>query len=165
MGASTQKMISAIHQIADYRRELEELDRKRSRVLANLIGLLENVSSAERLSEAGHGIAESVLQRKVERISNAWLTILQGLLAFRHFNAGDVERIANGLLKDGKLVKPQSRENIRAQLTLFTKRRMIRRMGGGNYLFLPETKQLLQIRTPRIRKAVPQRGRNSPARE
>lgn len=134
-------------QIATRRSRLATLDRQRATLLAEL------AAYEDALANLSDGSAHVVIpksrsqQKRLLPVSGAWRTILDHLVSFRHFNASDVKLIAQQLHKEGTLKKPQTNDGVRAQLSLYAKKQIIKRLGGGNYRLTDQTKAALTLRS------------------
>jgi hypothetical protein len=132
--------------IIERRQRLIALDRERSAVQAEL-GVYEEMlanlpddptAAAEPTTDSSH------LDDRVKlNITRAWVAILDRLAPFKHFNASEVMLVARELFKEKILSKEQTKDGIRAQLSQYTKRGLIKRLGGGNYRLTEPTKASL----------------------
>ncbi len=128
-------------QIATRRNRLEALDRERAKLTAELAAYEDALTS---VGEGSLQIPKSHShQRRLLPIFGDWRAILENLVEFRHFNASDVKRVAKKLFEAGKLKKAQTSDLVRAQLSLYAKKHLIKRMGGGNYRLTEQTKVAL----------------------
>jgi hypothetical protein len=100
---------------------------------------LTGVTSPSHDLDGGTGGSE----RAQLNISRAWIAILKRLSAYKSFNASDVMVVARELYKDDVIQKPQTTDGIRAQLSLYNKKKIIQRRGAGNYLVSERTKVAL----------------------
>jgi len=131
-------------QIATRRQRLAALDKERAALVGELVAYEDVLANSENepLSETASGGAPLYHALPV---SHAWRTILERMAAFRFFNAGDVELATRTLHNDGKLKKPVTRDGVRAQLSIYTKKGILRRRGGGHYLLTDSTKAALEL--------------------
>ena len=130
-------------QIAARRNRLASLDRERATLIAEL-SAYEDALANEANSSAEFNLRGNYKERERSLpVSKAWRAILQRLADFRHFNASDVKLVAQKLYDDGTLKKPQTNDGVRAQLSLYAKKGIIRRKGGGSYLLTDQTRSAL----------------------
>jgi hypothetical protein len=132
-------------QIASRRKRLAALDRER----ATLVGELTAYEDALAKSTDG-SIDLTEFREPTERnqslpVLRAWLVILQRMADFTHFNASEVMLVARTLYDEGKLRKPQTNDGVRAQLSLYAKKGIIKRIGGGNYRLTHDTRATLGL--------------------
>jgi hypothetical protein len=127
-------MTTSLQQKIEVRRSrIAILDREREQLLIELVEFERALSL--RGTDAAH-------QKPVRPLPvfGAWLAILQSLAEHKRFNAKEVRLVAQKLFSDGVLKKELTRDGVRAQLSLYTKKAIIRRMGGGNYCLTEKTK-------------------------
>lgn len=130
-------MPSSVQQMIEVRRSrIAILDREREQLLVELIEF------ERALSLPG---TQATHQRPVRPLPvlGAWFAILQALAEYKRFNAKEVRLVAQKLFSDGVLKKELTRDGVRAQFSLYTKKGIIRRMGGGNYCLTEKTKNNL----------------------
>jgi hypothetical protein len=132
-------------QIASRRERLAALDSER----AKLVGELTAYQDALANSTDG-SIDLTKLKEPAERyqplpVFQAWLIILQRMADYKHFNASEVMLVARTLYDEGKLRKPQTNDGVRAQLSLYAKKGIIKRIGGGNYQLTDKSKTSLEL--------------------
>lgn len=145
-------------QIAARRSRLASLEKERATLIAEL------TAYEDALANAADGAGQITLpashrhQRQLLPVSSAWRSILQQLAGFKHFNASDVKLIAQKLHSDGTLRKPQTSDGVRAQLSLYAKKQIVKRLGGGNYRLTERTKTALGLRSFAVGEVV---GENS----
>jgi hypothetical protein len=85
------------------------------------------------------------------KVTKAWALILRKLSTYKHFRATDAVLVSREFHKDGKINRIQTSGSARAQLCLLTRKGVIRRLGGGNYIVPDETKRALtQLRAKRL---------------
>jgi hypothetical protein len=137
------------NQIKARRKRLADLDQERSELLDQLlrdVSTLVNQNSKSRRKELLHHPTKEV-EFEPLNISRNWTAILTRLSGFRTFNASEVGLIVRTLRNeeatDEKRMRPQTLGNIRSQLSLLTKRNIIKRLGGGNYRLTEQTKKVL----------------------
>jgi hypothetical protein len=128
-------------QIASRRNRLAALDRERAVLAGEIAAYLDALSKTTDDSiETSPSPKEEILP-----VSKAWRTILTRMSGFTHFNAREVLLAATVLNNEGKLKKPQTREGVRAQLSLYTKKGFLQRLGGGNYRLAEKTRVTLEL--------------------
>lgn len=132
-------------QIATRRSRLASLDTERARLIAELSAYEDALANAAD----GAGPVTILTTRKQRQrllpVSKAWRAILQRLAGFKHFNADDVKLEAQKLYDEGILKKPQTNDGVRAQLSLYAKRGIVKRRGIGSYLLTEQTKNALSL--------------------
>jgi hypothetical protein len=131
-------------QITSRRNRLAALERERA-VLAAEIAAYQDALA--KTAEGSIGLIEtsSTSKEEILPVSKAWRTILTRMAGFTHFNAREVLLAATVLNNEGKLNKPQTREGVRAQLSLYTKKGFLQRLGGGNYRLAEKTRVTLGL--------------------
>jgi hypothetical protein len=125
-------------QIGKRRQRLAAIDTERNQLSAELTALeaaLEH--SQDPANEADLNDANRPKSRLSKRpsfnLSPTWVAILERLSGFQHFNARDVRQIAATLHREQTAIKEQTYGNVRVQFSLYTKRGILKRLGGGNY--------------------------------
>jgi hypothetical protein len=111
-------------QIDDYRKRLIALDKERARLVDELF---RDVATLAKTHANFHG----------------------GEIDFSSFNASDVEIVVRAIRSDEeneeKKMRVQRAGNIRSQLSLLTRKGILKRRGGGNYYVTAQTKKLLDL--------------------
>jgi hypothetical protein len=136
-------------QIANRRDRLSLIDKERALLIAELAAYEDALAHGSSVQLA---VPKSHKGNEL-RVSKAWRAILQRLAEFRHFNASDVKLVAQELYNDGKLKKSQTNDGVRAQLSLYAKRGLVRRRGNGSYLLTEKTKAALLPSSPTLHDA------------
>jgi hypothetical protein len=135
-------------QIASRRQRLAMLDRERAELAGEL------VAYEDALAKSSDGDATNLEAIREPQqslpVSRTWLTILSRLAEFTHFNANDIMLVARALHAENKLPKPQTNDGVRAQLSLFTKKGIIKRRGGGNYQLTDNTRARLETSVEKL---------------
>jgi hypothetical protein len=132
-------------QIETRRSRIATLDRERVALVAEL------TAYEDALANAADGSIQSAIpkshrpQHRLLPVSRAWRLILHRLVDFRHFNGGDVKLVAQELYDESVLRKPQTNDGVRAQLSLYARKGIIKRLGGGNYRLTEGTKAALAL--------------------
>jgi hypothetical protein len=126
-------------QIAIRRGRLAALEKERDKLIIELTAYEDALANAGLVRFA---ISESRSERLLP-VSKAWRAILHRLAEFSDFNASDVSLVAQKLYKEEALRKPLTKDGVRAQLSLYAKKGIIRRRGGGSYLVTEQTKAAL----------------------
>ncbi len=132
-------------QIETRRSRIATLDRERATLIAEL------TAYEDALANAADGSVHITIpksraqQQRLLPVFGAWRTILQRLADFTHFNASDVKLIAQKLYDEETLKKPPTNDGIRAQLSLYAKKGIVKRLGGGNYRLTEQTKAALAL--------------------
>jgi hypothetical protein len=134
-------------QVAARRLRLAALDTQRITVAAELATLEDALAQATDHSIPSTNSPVATVDRSSLSVGTAWLTILERMAEFTHFNASDVGLAASQLYKDEKLKKPLTKDGIRAQLSILTRKRILKRRGGGNYLLTEETRLALGLKS------------------
>jgi hypothetical protein len=129
-------------QIARRRGRLAALEKERATIIAEL------AAYEDALANTGRDDSEAPIVSRVRRqqrlsISKAWRAILGRLVSFKHFNASDVKSVAQQLFAEGRLIKPQTNDGVRAQLSLYAKKGLISRRGNGSYVLTEESRVAL----------------------
>jgi hypothetical protein len=136
--------------IVERRQRLAALDQERSVVAAELGVYEDMLFNLRDDAAASELINESHLDHRVNlNITRAWVAILDRLATFKHFNASEVMLVARELFKEKIITKEQTRDGIRAQLSQYAKKGLIRRLGGGNYRLTESTKASLTLNSSR----------------
>jgi hypothetical protein len=125
------------------RGRLEELDAERK-------ALLEEVSEYEEMLNFELAMPQSeralkAMERRLGNLSPTWLAILSRLLTYKHFRAGDVVLVSNELHEQQDAIKKQKRGNVRFQLSAYAKKKLIERLGGGNYRISEKYRAVLEL--------------------
>jgi hypothetical protein len=134
--------------------EIDLFAQKRSRLASfdkeQLVDLLANILVTIEALGAGDGnsiasLAATTTGTKVElRVTKAWALILHRLSGYKHFRATDAVLVSREFYKDGKINRIQTGGSARAQLSLLTRKGIIKRLGGGNYLVPDAGKRALE---------------------
>jgi hypothetical protein len=132
-------------QVASRRRRLAALDHERAALLGEIAAYEDALARSTDGSEDPSSLSGPTEPQEFLPVSRSWFVILQRLAEFTHFNANDVVLIARALHQEGKLRKPQTNDGVRAQLSLYAKKVIVKRRGGGNYQVTEKTKELLEI--------------------
>jgi hypothetical protein len=137
-------------QIATRRSRLASIDKERATLVAEL------AAYEDALTNGGAVEFTAPKSRKSNElgVSKAWRAILQRLAQFKHFNASDVRLVAQELYNNETLRKPQTKDGVRAQLSLYAKRGLIRRRGNGSYLLTEKTKAALLVPSSTVHDAI-----------
>jgi hypothetical protein len=138
-------------QISTRRARLATLEKERVAIIAELSAYEDALANV--VGDALHApiIGRGKQQNRVLPVSKGWCAILERLVSFKHFNASDVKLVAQQLIADGKLSKPQTNDGVRAQLSLYAKKGIISRRGNGSYILTEATKAALQTRVRKAR--------------
>ena len=132
--------------IDDYRKRLIALDKERARLVDELF---RDVARLAKTQADFHGGEIEEIGRPPLRVSRSWASILKRLSGFTSFNAGDVEIVVRALRSEEeneeKKMRFQKPGNIRSQLSLLTRKGILKRRGGGNYHVTAQTKKLLDL--------------------
>ena len=131
-------------QITSRRQRLAALDKERAALVGELAAYEDALAKSGNESVDQTGADGTALIHSLA-VSHAWRTILERMADFKYFNAGDVELAARRLHDDGKLKKPLTKDGVRAQLSLYTKKGILRRRGGGHYLLTDKTRAALEL--------------------
>ena len=135
-----------LKQIETRRSRIASLDRERVRLAAELAAYEDALANADGGSHFTITSPKSRAQQmRLLPVFGAWRAILQRLLEFKHFNGSDVLLIAQKLYDEGVLKKPVTNDGARAQLSLYAKKRIIKRLGGGNYCVSEQTRAALSF--------------------
>ena len=132
-------------QIAARRARLEALDVERAVLVAQL------AAYEDVLARSANSPAESITGESREQspptlsVSSAWFVVLKRMGDFTYFNASDLEVEALQLYKEEKLRKSLTKDGIRAQLSIYTKKGILKRRGGGQYLLSRKTRLALGL--------------------
>jgi len=118
-------------QIAVRRKRLETLETERVTIIAELRAYEDALAKSPGAPIGPEGLRKS--EPESLRVFGAWSTILQRLAEFKRFNARDVMLEARILYNEGKLQKPQTNDGVRAQLSIYAKKGIVKRVGGGHY--------------------------------
>jgi hypothetical protein len=133
-------------QIDDYRKRLIALDKERARLVDELF---RDVATLAKTHANFHGGEIEETGRTPLRVSRNWASILKRLSDFSSFNASDVEIVVRAIRSDEeneeKKMRVQRAGNIRSQLSLLTRKGILKRRGGGNYYVTAQTKKLLDL--------------------
>lgn len=119
------------NQIAERRQRLLTVDQERLTLLAEI------KAYEDALAHTKEGKSAGVRRSAGLNLSDEWIAILRRLDDFTTFNSGDVELVARGLGFD------QTAVNIRSQLSGYTEKGIIRRLGLGKYRVSEATKLAL----------------------
>jgi hypothetical protein len=131
-------------QIASRRKRLAALDKERIALNGEIAAYADALAKALDGSIDQTKLASITAGRPLP-VSNAWRTILMRMATFAHFNSSEVMLAAQVLNQEGKLKKPQTWEGVRAQLSLYTRKGIVKRLGGGNYRLTDSTKMGLGL--------------------
>jgi hypothetical protein len=132
-------------QIATRRRRLAALDGERAKLIGELAAYEDALTNASDRSIDFATLKKPTDGQKSLSVSSAWRAILRRLANFKHFNASEVMLVARSLHADGILKKEQTNDGVRAQLSLYTKKGLIKRLGGGNYHLTNQTRAALEV--------------------
>src|SRR5262245_49519201 len=135
-------------QIAARRQRLAAVEHERSTLLAEIRAYEDALAHATKGSTEG---SPGSIRRATPKgpsqqglnLSPTWTAILRRLADFKRFNAGEIMLVARELHKQQDAIKEQSPANVRSQLSLYAKRGIIMRLGGGNYRLSDDTKTTL----------------------
>src|SRR5262245_11256614 len=141
-------------QIAMRRQRLAALDHERSTVMAEIRAYEDALAHVDEDATVASGQTRKEASKRSSRLSNqeslnlspTWIALLRRLASFKHFNASEVILVARELHKEQSAIKEQSWSNVRSQLSIYTKRGIIMRLGGGNYRLSDKTKTALTVR-------------------
>ena len=137
-------------QIASRRKRLAALDRERTELVGELVAYEDALAKSSDGSIDTTNVEALIETEQSLPVSRTWLTILSRLAEFAHFNANDVMLIARALHAEDKLPKPQTNDGVRAQFSIFTKKGIIKRRGGGNYQLTENTRALLETSVEKL---------------
>jgi hypothetical protein len=143
-------------QIAASQERLAALDAERSIVSAELAAyqkMLERFTAEIGGSSATKGQTTDSKNRMGRGLSREWLSILSELSKHsKFFTSRDVERTAQ------KLEIKQNGVNIRSQLSNYTEKGVVRRIGLGRYVVTDATKEVLDPPRKLLKNAVDSLG-------
>jgi hypothetical protein len=133
-------------QIDDYRKRLIALDKKRARLVNELF---RDIATLAKTQTDFHGGEIEEIGRTPLKVSRNWASILKRLSGFTSFNAGDVEIVVKALRSEEeneeKKMRVQRPGNIRSQLSLLTRKGILKRYGSGNYRVTAQAKKLFDL--------------------
>jgi hypothetical protein len=132
-------------QIASRRKRLAALDRERAVLVGELTAYEDALARSTDHPADPTSFEAPKESEQFLPVSRAWLIILERLTTFPHFNTNDLMLVARELHAEGKLKKPQTNDGVRAQLSLYAKKGIIKRRGGGNYQLTENTRARLEI--------------------
>jgi hypothetical protein len=78
-------------------------------------------------------------------LSPSWLAILARLARYKHFRASDMVLVSRELHKQNDAIKEQNLNNARYQLSAYTKKGLIQRLGGANYRVAEKCRTSLEL--------------------
>lgn len=130
-------------QITARRKRLAALDSERAKLVGEL------AAYEDALAKSATGSTDEAHIQKLQHepllsVSRAWLTVLQRMAGFKYFNASEILIAASALHQEGKLKKLLTNDGVRAQLSNYTRKGILKRRGGGNYLLTDATRAVLE---------------------
>jgi hypothetical protein len=97
------------------------------------IALADELRNYERMLGATTDLqCEEYIVRRLG-VSPAWLAVLTELRTYRRFRAEDIIRVSGQLHSQQETIKVPTRGNVRFQLSKYVTKRLVDRLGGGNY--------------------------------
>ncbi len=130
-------------QIDTRRSRIALLDKERVRLIAELNAYEDALANGASGSVQITSLGNRRQQQRLLHVFGAWRAILDRLADFVRFNASDVKLVAQKLYDDGTVKKPPTSDGVRAQLSLYAKKGIVKRLGGGNYRLTEQTKAAL----------------------
>jgi hypothetical protein len=132
--------------------QLRVLDAERSAIVAELRDYRQMLA-ADANPDQEESRTKSI-EKWLGNLSPTWLAILARLAGYTRFGASDVVLASNELHRLHEAVKQQSPGNARFQLSAYTKKKLIERLGGGNYRLTDKCRASLDLlREERLRLA------------
>jgi len=137
-------------QIDDRRKRLIALERERAKLVDELLRDVSALARAKMRSRDNREAHAPDLEADPPplRISRSWVCILKRLSGFRTFNASEVEIAVRALRaeekNEDKKMRLQRPGSIRSQLTLLTRKGILKRLGGGNYRISDQVKKAIE---------------------
>lgn len=142
--ATQSGMSNAIDAIDEKRRRLADLDKDRLvELLAGFWATVEDLLNDATVDDQVRTKSKGKKNADI-KLTKAWAAILLRLCSYEHFRASDVILISREFHSDGKIDRIQTPGGARAQLCQLTKKRIIKRLGGGNYRVTEKTRATLK---------------------